>query len=53
VIALAQDEGCTVAKGEQFNDSVDRSNIPDACRAIGVPDINLLQMISIEGWTFG
>jgi O-methyltransferase involved in polyketide biosynthesis len=52
VIALAQIENCTVVTGEKFNDSFDRPNIPDVCRAIGVPDISFLQMMRNEGWKF-
>ena len=52
VIALAKIERCTVVTGERFNDNSNRPNIPDVCRAIGVPDINILQMMRAEGWTF-
>lgn len=52
VIALARIEDCTVVTGEKLTESLDRPNIPDVCRALGILDFNLLQMMRNEGWTF-
>ncbi|MCW8985465.1 MAG: DUF4411 family protein [Thermoanaerobaculales bacterium] len=52
VIALAQIEDCTVVTGEKLTESLDRPNIPDVCRALDIPDFNLLQMMRNEGWKF-
>lgn len=52
VIALAVVERCTVVTGEGRTGRPDRPNIPDVCEALGVPCVNLLQLIRREGWSF-
>lgn len=52
VIALAQVNGCTVVAEEGATGRIERPNIPDVCLALGIPCMNLLQMIRAEGWVF-
>jgi hypothetical protein len=50
VIALAQVNGATVVTEEQPKPTKPR--IPDVCAALGVPCINMLDLIRSEGWHF-
>jgi hypothetical protein len=52
VIALARVNGATVVTGEIPTSSLTKPHIPDVCAAMGIPWINLLQLIRREGWTF-
>ena len=52
VIALAQIEDATVVTGENPTNNAEKPNIPDVCRAMNIPCINLLQLIRLEGWKF-
>jgi len=52
VIALARVNGATVVTGESLTGNLMKPNIPDVCAAMGIPCINLLQLIRREGWTF-
>ena len=52
VIALAKVEGCGVVTGEKPTNSPDRPKIPDVCRAIDIPCINILQLCRAQKWVF-
>jgi hypothetical protein len=51
VIALAQTSGCAVVTEEKPR-SLINPKIPDVCAALGVPCMNMLQVIRDEGWTY-
>ena len=51
VIALAKIGGHTVVTEETGPDSLRK--IPGVCRAMGVPNINLIQLIDAEDWVLG
>jgi len=52
VIALAKVEGCGVVTGEKPTNHPERPKIPDVCRAIGIPCINILQLCREQKWVF-
>jgi len=52
VIALARIENCTLVTEERPTGKLDRPNIPDVCVAMGIPCINVLQLIAEQGWKF-
>jgi metal-dependent amidase/aminoacylase/carboxypeptidase family protein len=52
VIALAKVEGCGVVTGEKPTNRPDRPKIPDVCRAIDIPCINILQLCREQKWVF-
>ena len=52
VIALAQMRECTVVTGEKPTGTLARPNIPDVCDSLGVPWMNMLQLIRAERWVF-
>ena len=52
VIALAKVEGCGVVTGEKPTNRPGRPKIPDVCRAIGIPCINILQLCREQKWVF-
>ena len=52
VIALAIVENCKVVTGERPTTSLTRPHIPDVCRAMNVPWIDLVQLCREQGWTF-
>lgn len=51
VIALAQTSGCAVVTEEKPR-SLINPKIPDVCAALGIPCMNMLQVIRDEGWTY-
>ena len=51
VIALAKEHNLTVVCYEESKPSKPR--IPDACQALGIPCINLVELFRREGWQFG
>lgn len=52
VIALARRENCAVLTEERASGSLKRPHIPDVCQALGVPCLDLLQLMRKEGWSF-
>jgi len=52
VIALAKASSCGVITGEMATNSPDRPNIPDVCRAFGIPSYRLVDVIRLEKWSF-
>ncbi len=52
VIALAKVEDCTVITGEKPTNQPERPKIPDICRAIDIPCINILQLCRAQKWVF-
>lgn len=52
VIALAKVEGCGVVTGEKPTNRPERPKIPDVCRAIVIPCINILQLCREQKWVF-
>lgn len=52
VIALARIESAKVVTEERPRHNLYRPNIPDVCRGMGTPWINLLQLIREERWVF-
>lgn len=52
VIALAKTRGLTVVTDEHPTGSATRPHIPDVCRALGIPYLNMLDLIRKHGWTF-
>lgn len=53
VIALAALNGWTVVTDEGPSGKLERPHIPDVCKDMSVPCINLLSVIRQEGWVFG
>ncbi|HDN65461.1 MAG TPA: DUF4411 family protein [Methanosarcinales archaeon] len=51
-MALAKVKGCGVVTGEKPTNRPDRPNIPDVCRAIDIPCINILQLCREQKWVF-
>lgn len=49
VIALAEERGLTVVTSENFKPT--KPKIPDVCKAIGRPCINLVELFRREGWS--
>ncbi len=52
VIGLAMVEGATVVSGERSSDSPAKPRIPDVCRALGVPCIDLVGLFRQQRWRF-
>lgn len=52
VIALAKIENCKVVTGERPANSLKRPKIPDVCRAMGLPWIDLVQLCREQKWVF-
>lgn len=52
VMALARLRACTVVTQETPTGHPTRLKIPDVCRALGIPWMNLLQFIRQQGWVF-
>jgi hypothetical protein len=52
VIAAAQVHGGSVLTEEKASGSTTRPKIPDVCKALGVPVVNLLDLIRQQGWVF-
>ena len=52
VIALAQVRRCTVVSGEIASNNPRRPKIPNVCRALGIPCMNLLQFFEAQHWLF-
>ena len=52
VIALAKVEGCNVITGEKPTNRRERPHIPDVCRDLGIPCINILQLCRVQKWVF-
>jgi len=52
VIALAKANDGTVVTEEPRTGKLDKPNIPDVCKALGVRCINFLGLIRQEGWVF-
>lgn len=53
VIALAKNRNCLVVTGEKNPGTEDRPRIPIVCKAFGITQINIVQLIRAEGWRFG
>lgn len=52
VIALAMVNNGTVVTDEHATGTINRPHIPDVCRELGVPCLNLMEYIEAQGWTF-
>ncbi len=52
VIALAKINGATVLTQESRSNRDSKPNIPDVCSALGIPCIDLLQLIREQQWVF-
>ena len=52
VIALAKLEHCKVVTGEKPTNNLDRPNIPDVCKAMGINCIDLVQLCREQKWVF-
>ena len=52
VIALAQVNGAAVITSEMWSDSPIKPHIPNVCRALGIPRMDLLEFFEAEGWEF-
>jgi hypothetical protein len=52
VIALAQQNGATVITEEHPSTNPQKPKMPDICRAMNIPSINLLGLIREKGWIF-
>lgn len=52
VIALAMVTGSTVVTEERKTGNLNKPHIPDICEALGVPCVNLVGFVQLEGWTF-
>lgn len=52
VIALAIVRRATVVTAEVARGSQQRPRIPDVCDQLGIPCVNLIQMIRLLGWRF-
>ena len=52
VIALAMVEDCRVVTAETMTRKPKRPKIPDVCKALKVPCINLLQLCREKNWRF-
>ena len=52
VIALAKVEDCAVITGEKPTSRQERPHIPDVCRDIGIPCIDILQLCRERKWVF-
>ena len=52
VIALAKVEGCNVLTREKPTTRRERPHIPDVCRDLGIPCINILQLCRAQKWVF-
>jgi len=50
VIALAVVRGCAVVTAEVATTSLNRPKIPDVCRVLNVPCINLVDLLRQEGF---
>jgi hypothetical protein len=53
VIALARVEGWQVVTDEKPTGSMQRPNIPDVCRQLGMTTFDILQVIKTEKWIVG
>ena len=52
VIALAQINNCSVITAEKPRGNLNKPKIPDVCRALNIPCINLLQFFREQNWIF-
>jgi hypothetical protein len=50
VIALARARGLTVVTGEKATGSLLKPKIPDVCRDLGVPCIEIVDFFRKQGW---
>jgi uncharacterized protein with PIN domain len=50
VIALAQARGFTVVTGEKSTGTLLKPKIPDVCRDLGVPCIEIVDFFRRQGW---
>jgi hypothetical protein len=50
VIALAQARGMTVVTGEKATGTVLKPKIPDVCKDLGVPCIEIVDFFRKQGW---
>jgi hypothetical protein len=52
VIALAITTSAIVVTSEKGRGSINRPNIPDVCKKMGVKCVNIIGMCELEGWSF-
>ncbi|OBB38021.1 DUF4411 family protein [Mycolicibacterium fortuitum] len=52
VIALAMVNNGTVVTEENATGNMNKPHIPDVCRELGVPCLNLMEYIEAQGWSF-
>ena len=53
VIALARVEGWQIVTDEKPTGNMQRPNIPDVCRQLGMTTVDILQVIKTEKWVIG
>ncbi|WP_425414889.1 DUF4411 family protein [Rubellimicrobium mesophilum] len=53
VIAMARVRGLQIVTNEKPTGSPLRPHIPDVCLALGMPPMNLLDLIRAERWVIG
>lgn len=52
VIGLALARTGTVVTDETFSGNLNKPRIPDVCRAVSVPCVNLVGFVQAQGWRF-
>jgi Domain of unknown function (DUF4411) len=52
VVGLAVAEGASVVTQETWAGGLSKPKIPNACKEVGVPWMNMLSFIQAEGWKF-
>ena len=52
VIGLALARTGTVVTDESYSGNLDRPRVPDVCRAISVPCVNLVEFVRAQHWSF-
>ncbi len=52
VIAVAKINGATVLTQESRSNRDSKPNIPDVCSALGIPSVDLIQLIKEQQWVF-
>ncbi|TXR51265.1 DUF4411 family protein [Quadrisphaera setariae] len=52
VVALAHARNGVVVTEETATGNIERPRIPDVCRAMGIPHMNLIGFVKAQGWVF-